>query len=422
MNTYRGPTKTKAVMAIAAIAMLLGACSESVKDDAADNKPAKNDDKKPETRTTRGVTDTTIKVGGAVYDVYYGDARVGVEARIKEANDAGGVHGRTIEMVTAENDNNEATRNKEIVQRLIQQEQVFALLPMLTANFGGADLAISENVPTFGWGVNPGFCGNEVTFGITGCVTDPNLKVGSNALGTTLLEHFGSADKTIAFMGEDMDASRGGLALLVASVKDKGFKVVLEDSSLPAPPDVMGDPSPFTSKLLKAADGNAPDVIYLISTLSGTKLANALLTSGYKGMIVTPSYSPLLLSVPGYNGTWVNTQLGMDPALPANAKMLESVHALKPDLKLNLAVSAGYWAADMFIKALEKTGKDLTVEKLLATLNGGDFTYEVTDVVGRSEWPANHDQSVPCSALTEVVDGAFVPRIPLTCGENITVG
>ena len=37
------------------------------------------------------------------------DARVGVEARLKEANDAGGVHGRMIEFVGAENDNNEAT-------------------------------------------------------------------------------------------------------------------------------------------------------------------------------------------------------------------------------------------------------------------------------------------------------------------------
>jgi hypothetical protein len=62
------------------------------------------------------------------------------------------------------------------------------------------------------------------------------------------------------------------------------------------------------------------------------------------------------------------------------------------------------------------------VESFLETLNGGDFTYEMDGAVGPSEWPANHDQVVPCAALTFVENNEFVPSIPLTCGENIEVG
>ena len=418
-------TRRRALAVIATALLFTSACSETVKDDEAKNATTTAVDGSspaPTTRTTRGVTDTTITVGGVVYDLYFGDARVGVEARIKEANDAGGVHGRTIKVIEAENDNNEPTKGQEATQRLVTQEKVFALLPVMSGVFGGGDYVVENNIPMFGWGVHPSFCDNKVSFGITGCVTSPSLKVGSNALGTTLEKHFGTSDKTIAFLGEDNDSGRGGIKLLAGSVKDKGFNVVMTDASLPAPPDPLGDPSPFITKLLSADGGKAPDIVYILATLSGASLADALQTAGYEGMIVTPSYSPLLLGAPGYDGVWVNTQIGMDPANPANAKMLEAIKAVKPDQQLSLAVSAGYWAADLFIKALEETGRDLTVETLLATLNSGKFTYEVDGVVGKSEWPANHDEAVPCSALTEVKGKVFVPTVPLVCGENITIG
>ena len=415
----RGSRRKTALAVVASAALVLASCSESTKDDgAATTTTAKGGaTTEPTTRTTRGVTDTTIKVGGLVYDTYYGDARVGVEARLKLANDDGGVHGRKIEVVGIENDNNESTKGAEITQRLVEQEGVFALLPVLSGQFGGGDFIVQNNIPTFGWGTHPAFCGNTIAFGFTGCVTNPNLKVGSNALGTVLKDHFGTSDKKIAFIGEDNDSGRGGLALLSASVADQGFEVVLEDNSLPAPPDVVGDASPFVTKILESD----PDVVYLIATLSGTTLAAALQNAGFDGTIITPSYSPLLLGAPGYDGVFVNTQFSMDPAVPANAAMLEAVKAVKPDQKLNLAVSAGYWVTDMFIKALEETGEDLTVEKFLATLNGGDFSFEVEGVVGPSTWPAKHDEPVPCAALVEVKGTEFVPVVPLTCGDTIEV-
>ena len=400
----RRSRRTALVAVAASASLLVASCSESTKDDesstttGADGAGATTE---PTTRTTRGVTDTTIKVGGIVYDAYYGDARVGVAARVKEANDAGGVHGRTIEVIEAENDNNEPTKGQEITQRLVEQEEVFALLPVLAGQFGGGDYIVENDIPTFGWGTHPAFCGNTIAFGFTGCVTNPNLEVGSNALGTVLEEHFGTTDMKVAFIGEDNDSGRGGLALLTASVADRGFEVVLEDSSLPAPPDVIGDPSPFVTKILDAD----PDIVYLIATLSGTTLAAALQNAGFDGTIITPSYSPLLLGAPGYDG----------------AAMLEAVKAVAPEQKLNLAVSAGYWVTDMFIKALEETGEDLTVETFLATLNGGDFTFEVEDVVGPSTWPLKHDEPVPCAAMVEVKGTEFVPIVPLTCGETITV-
>lgn len=427
--TRRNPTnvrtqRTRLAASLAAALLLMAGCSDSVSDDG----PAassKEDDTKggEETRTTRGITDDSIKVGGVVYEGYFGDARIGVEARLKVANDAGGVNGRTIEFLGAENNNNEATKDLELVQRLVEQEEVFALLPVMSGTFGAGDYVVENEIPMFGYGTNPAFCNNEVAFGITGCVTNPSLETGSNALGTILVEHFeGDTDKTVAFIGEDNDAARGGIQLLTASAEDKGFDVVFGDASLPAPPEVMGDESPFVTKLLAADGGEAPDVIYLQATLSGTKLAAGLQNAGYEGLIITPSYSPLLLGQPGYDDVWVNAQFGLDPSTPATAEMIEAAKAIKDDVQLSLALVAGYWSTDMFIKGLEAAGEDLTVESFLEAMNGGDFTYAVEGAVGESTWPEDHDQVVPCATLLHVVDGAFEPSIPLTCGENITVG
>ena len=241
-------------------------------------------------------------------------------------------------------------------------------------------------------------------------------------LGRSVVAGSCDADRSVAFIAEDNDSGKGGIALLTASVEDKGFDVVYGEASLPAPPDVLGDESPFVQALLTSDGGDAPDVIYLQATLSGTKLAAALQDAGFEGMIITPSYSPLLLGQPGYDGVWINTQLSMDPEVPANAEMLEAVAAVDPEAKLSLSLAAGYWAADMFLQGLEETGPELTVESFLETMNGGDFTFEVADVIGTSTWPDNHDKSVPCATLIEVQGQEFVPSIPLTCGENITVG
>lgn len=411
-----------AVLAVLASTAMLMSCSESVDDDASSTTAGDTDAAAPTERTTRGITDTSIKVGGIQYGVYFGDASVGVEARINQANADGGIHGRTIEFVGAKENNNDTTKDQDLARSLVEQDGVFALLPVMAGAFGAGDYVVDNNIPMFGYGITPAFCENEVAFGITGCVTNPSLEIGSNALGTALEDFFnGDTDKSISFIAEDNDAGRGGLVLLQGSVENKGFRVPYAEPALPAPPEQVGDVSPFVNELLKSDDGEAPDAIYLQATLGGTKLADGLQQAGYEGMIITPSYSPLLLGSPGYDGVYVNTQFGMDPELPANAEMLEAVHEIKPDQEMSLALVSGYLAADMFVKALEATGEDLTVETFLATLND-DFKYSVDGVVGESTWPANHDEPVPCSVLTEVKGDQFITIQDLICGENIKIG
>lgn len=412
--------------AIAVVALIAAGCESTTDDSSSDS----TDTEEPSTRTTRGVTDDTVKIGGIFFNVNFSGADVGAEARVKRANDEGGVNGRMIELVSVTHDNNDAGANLDEARRLVTQEEVFAITPMVTAAASGSvDFLLDENVPFFGWGIDPAFCGNEIGFGFTGCVTDPNLQKGSNALGTVLKENFdGDSDKTVSIIGDDSDSGKGGLRLLTASLEDVGFTVPFAEATIPAPPATTSDFTPFVNDLMTSDDGGEPDVILVqLSNLDAAGLAGALKAAGFEGLIITPLYSPLLLgseqAASDLDATATLVQIQpyeVEPKPEALQQMLDDVEAVSPGESLGLGLAAGYWAVDMFLSILEATGEDLTVETFLQTAND-DFGWEAEGVIGPSSWPTNHDQPVPCAALPLVSSGAYVPNVDLTCGEVIDV-
>jgi branched-chain amino acid transport system substrate-binding protein len=410
------------VTVLAVLSLVAGACAESEDEDATDGGDGETEDTEPETRTERGVTDTSIKVGGMLYSAFFSGADVGAEARIERANRDGGVHGREIEFVGAEDTNNEQANALSIAQRMVQQEEVFALLPVASSQVGIVDFVQQQKVPFFGYGVDPAFCGNEYAFGVTGCITPPDFQTGSNASGLVLREYFeGDTDRTVAVIGEDFDAGRGGVNLLRASVQDVGFEVVYAQNPVPAPPAAVGDFSPFVSQVLSSAGGQAPDVIYAVLTgASAIGFHGAVTAAGYEGLVVIPSYDPRIAAVVEGAGTIIQfAPYEAAGEIPRLQEMIDDVRAVDPDQLLTVGVAVGYWAADMLIALLEETGEDLTVERLMAA--SGGWTYEVPDIVGRSEWPKHHDAPVPCAAMARSAGGQFEVAVPLTCGENIEV-
>lgn len=423
--------RLRRVVALALLTALAAtACSKTEKDaapgDKAGDASATTTSTEPTTRTTRGITDTSIKVGGILWAGQFGGIEVGAQARFDRANAEGGVHGRKIEFVGAQDDGNDAGANLAAAQKLVRQDKVFAILPMQSNAIGALDFLVEENVPFFGWGVNPAYCHNEVGFGFTGCVSDPELKRGSNAMGTALKELFdGDTDKSIAIIAEDNDSGKGGIVLLQNSLEALGFEVPYAEAAVPAPPAAVGDFTPFVNAVLTSDAGGPPDLLMMsLSTSNALGLSEAL-QGRYDGMAITPFYDPRLVGNAALQGQLVLTQIlpyEWADETPALQQMLDDVAAYDEahgtESLHTLALAAGYWAADMFVKVLEETGEDLTVERFLATANGGDFEYEAGGVIGPSKWPQNHDFPVPCASLSKVEGNEYVRAVKLVCGEN----
>jgi hypothetical protein len=197
---------------------------------------------------------------------------------------------------------------------------------------------------------------------------------------------------------------------------------VYAKGTVPAPPAVVGDFTPYAQALMTSNDGGPPDTIY--STISvqggGLTLFNLLKEQGFKGVFLTPFYSDLLLKA--LQGSYVFLQFsGYESGTKAVQTMLADVEAYKPGTKPSLTLSAGYFAADMFIKAVNaslKTSKTLTSASVQKAAS--QMTYEIKGTIGPTKYPDSYQYSVSaCSTLLEDVDGtAFTIAQPYTCSNK----
>lgn len=99
-----------------------------------------------------GVTEDSIKVGnivslsGPLGANAFGGMYFGANAHFQLVNARGGVHGRTIDFVRCD-DAEDPSRNQECVQRLVEDEQVFALVANSTRAYSGAEFVSDNGVP-----------------------------------------------------------------------------------------------------------------------------------------------------------------------------------------------------------------------------------------------------------------------------------
>ena len=346
--------------------------------------------------TTTGVTATEIHVGAILYKAFYADGLTGFEARIKKQNDAGGVYGRKIVVDTALDDGQVEDQDITAAKTLVQQDNVFAVAPVFTAAFSGATYLNQNKVPFFGWSVQPIWCGLNWGFGFWGNDCDETtVKVtGDFPVAERLLFPDQTVQgKTIAVVSED-NTSAAVEADDVSAIWNKdGAKVVDKDETIPTPPAVVGDYTPFANKVMTSNNGQPPDLVEIVGSVSDTLLLYRKLQQlGYKGIVQDfDLYDPHFAA----NTKGLVTSIQMEPfevasSVPAVQTMITDLKAYDPNVALSQPAEAGYWTADFLIQALLKVGPDLSREALYNAINGG-FTYTYNG--GGSvpvQWPLGH--------------------------------
>ncbi|WP_307874699.1 ABC transporter substrate-binding protein [Frankia nepalensis] len=375
---------------------------------------------------TRGITDTSVKVGGladltAVATSSMAGADVGAKVRFSRANDAGGVAGRAIDFIGVKDSALDPARNGQEGQALVEQDQVFAVVPTMTVFANFLDATCPQKVPFFGWGIDTAFCDTATGFGITGCLLADPPKVDATTWGlvaTSILGPIAEAKtKSVAVLGLDTDASRAGVNAVVRGIRLAGIPVVYDKS--PIPLSGLNDATPIINDLMTANQGRPVDlVIFPGDFASTTKVTEALQAAGYQGDTLNlVGYDPRLAGFPALDGAHTLLQFAQVEAdTPALKQLVADFAKYAPEQPLTLPALAGYWSADMFVAALEATGRDLTVDTFLKKLNGGDFSYYVEDTVPETRWPLNHEATPPCFALAQLTAGKYQVDTALTCG------
>src|SRR3989440_109539 len=152
VGSRRGARGLAALVAVVVAVSLLGIAQAGAQQNPPVNQP--------------GVTDSEIRVGGVgtvtgdpTGNNPGGPAFEGTQAYFDYINASKdkGVCGRKLVLSSKRDDT--LGNNRQEIQGLLD-DNVFAALPMTTSLFTGADLLVSNGIPTFGWLIN-GECGSE---------------------------------------------------------------------------------------------------------------------------------------------------------------------------------------------------------------------------------------------------------------------
>ncbi|MFI6488479.1 ABC transporter substrate-binding protein [Streptomyces sp. NPDC050564] len=375
--------------------------------------------------SVRGVTDHSIKVGGIVSmttatGYSKKDTDLGAKARFDRANAEGGVNGRKIDYLGAEDDGQDPAKNLAAARKLVQQDKVFAIAPMSSTTFSGADFLQQQKVPTFGWGTLPSFCGPTYIYGFGGCM----VPMPGGTISQTWPEGLkqvtgGSQGKSVAILANDSDAGTFAIRTYKQSFASAGYQVTFAKSSVPAGA-VPSDWSAYTKEILRSEGGKAPDaVISVMQTPYNIGLFTALRRSGYDGVLTDPTdYDPSLLSKSATKKALdgVHILLSFQPFEQDSAAMRQFKEDIRKaagkDAPLNMHMMTGYMSADLFLAIAEKAGKNLTVASFQKA--AGAFSDTGTMVGDRAE-PRGRKESFGCGALVQLKGGKYVVSAPFKC-------
>jgi branched-chain amino acid transport system substrate-binding protein len=278
--------------------------------------------------------------------------RWGYQLALDEANAAGGVLGKKVELLAYDNRCN-PSEAVNVANKLIEAKVVvivgahcssatLATMPLIaTAKIPLVDGVASSPKITELSGVG----GNEWTFRI-----NPSDDDMMNALGMYLAES--SKLKRIAILGEDTDFGRGGAAAFAAVAKKNGLEVISTDFHPQSYPD-------FTS-LLTRIEQSKPDAIAVFQ-LAGDQLnflRNAMqlgVKIPYIGRFDPGGNNLQIIQAGGMEGSitaWTYSYLVDTPENKAFAAQIEKQHKTTPVLQ----TWAGYDVMRLVLKAIKEAG------------------------------------------------------------------
>jgi ABC-type branched-subunit amino acid transport system substrate-binding protein len=385
---------------------------------------------------TRGVSDDSIKLGCVYTNSSYAGFDTGLKARIERTNRDGGVAGRKIELLPCVDDGADVSANVAAVQQIVDQDQAFAVFSLSNVILNGSNDYLNENeVPYYGWGFNPGFCGTRWGFGWNGCL-------GGNAFDSSMVAHAAISgnladavitglkmkpeDVRIAIQVQNSAAGEVGLAQFKAIYEDRGAQVVFAEKTYPE--NAAGaDVTPYAQAIIDAK----PNIVLMtIPFPEVPRLVAGLRAGGYDGAIVDfQNYVPgLLESSPQLAttlaGEYVNTQIvPSEEGTPWVKQEQSDLQAIGEQPFVTLAGAIGYAEAELLIEQLEAVGDKLDTATFDSTVNGGSFTAftGIDGGPGPLQWPAAHLLPADCAAVVRINGTSYDVVSPFQCYSSLKV-
>jgi ABC-type branched-subunit amino acid transport system substrate-binding protein len=352
----------------------------------------------------RGVTDSEIRFG--ISAAFSGPAKelgqnmkLGIEAAFNAANARGGVHGRMLRLVAAD-DGYEPARAAETMKRLYEKDQIFGVignvgtptavvaLPyalerkmLFFGAFTGAGLLRSDPPDRYVFNYRASYA-EETSAMVHYLVKVKRLKPSQIAVFAQQDPYgdsgFAGVTKAVRALGGDENAIlRLNYQRNTVDVDDAIEQ--LKKSRVPIRAVIMVPTYRAAAKFIEKTRDLYPGMIYTsVSFVGSTALANELMLLGKRfatGVIVTQ----VVPALEGHSSLVLDYKAAMAKYFPGEQPDYVSLE--------------GYVAANVMITALRRNGPDLDTEKLVQTLeNLRDLDLGLGTLVtfGRSEHQGVH--------------------------------
>ena len=315
------------------------------------------------------------------------DIRNGALAYLQKVNDAGGVHGRRVELVTLD-DGNAVPRADANTKKLVEEQGVFALFGYASATLSRPALPYVDKhrVPFLGpfTGADPMRVFNKYVYNMRGSYADELEKI---------VEHFVPLGvKRFSIVYYDDVIGKENYTAVDRALKARGLQAVslaaLKDR---AKPDIAAG--------VKEVAAGQPDVIILTTLYKATsdfiKLARA---QGMGASMVSNSFpgaSPLAKELGGKDGAGVIVATVVPPptrrALPIVHEYQAAIEKQLGKKEWSFTSLESYIGAKVMVEALRRAGPKLTREGFMRELD----SLKAYDVGGYvvSFAPNNHNGS-----------------------------
>jgi branched-chain amino acid transport system substrate-binding protein len=350
------------------------------------------------------------------------DADLGTKARFERANADNEVKGVTFEYLEFADDKFDPAISINEARRLVDQKQVFAIVPTLSVSVP-VDYLTQKKVPFFGWGFDPNaFCTETPSkkiwgFGFSGC-TSPVGDLVNDTYGP-LYDYIsnltGKKKPTAVVTSNDNAGGQSAVTNASAQLEGAGFEVVSSEANVP---EQVSDYAPYTQDWLTAADGEEPDLFFALFSVQSLQIVNALNANGYDGTIVTGLYSDLL--VKPLEGTLTTASYNVEPN-DGLAQMQADLEAVKPGTPVTSTNAAAYLAADMFIQAVKKAAKNgkqnITPDAVQKAAS--KQTWQIEGFAGPTKYPKSSQVGTEaCGTLLQSDGTAWNIVNPYTCSSK----
>ena len=384
-----------------------------------------------------GVTGKEVRVGGlasppSVLNVPYQDGFAGAKAYFDLVNKKeDGVFGKKLKLVAQLDDQGAPSGNIRAVRSLVEDKKVFAVLPIETNSFAGAKYLADNNIPSFGYNIDAGYCGTQAE---VNAIEDasPNVAGPSGTFEQCPRKSiFGEKGSYLCFkcpalspavIAHELGIKKGAILTYShpsstacgdgtkATFQRYGIDVAFEDRSLQfgfqdASADVQSMKDAGVKYVTTCMDFGGAFKISQEMRQAGITGVKFYAPEGYRQSTIEKYGDQLNGWIFGLAfAPWQGKQL--PDGTKAYLKAMKQ-RGIKPSEQSQ----AGWINAALLVEGIKKAGENFTQQSVIAAING--ITGWTADgMLPPINWPTDgHGPAKEaCNAYVEAKNGKFVPR------------